>query len=396
MKRLKVVIISFEDTRGAGLCAYRIHKSLQRNGIESTMLVANKTQRDDTVICVGKYKRLMMRIVDKAIRVCGLTITERNKLMALSLKYSAAFSSPHSAFDLSEHPAVKNADVIHLHWVGNFLDYQSFFDKVKKPIVWTLHDENLFFGIAHYSKQVIADNELERKYYALKRALLSDRKNLGIVFLSKMMYEQYLDNAMIKSAKKTIINNSVDTSRFSMKDKELARSKYGLEKEAIVLVFVAAWLNDPRKGLEKLLAAVERMPENIMVLGVGGNPENFTHPNLISTGLMHDTEELSQAYSAADYFVMPSSQEAFAQTPIEAMACGKPAVVFPVSGTEELINDANGVRCVDFTVDALIEGLRTAFSRHYDAATIREDVRQRFSPDAIAQKYIDFYKEMKK
>jgi hypothetical protein len=35
------------------------------------------------------------------------------------------------------------------------------------------------------------------------------------------------------------------------------------------------------------------------------------------------------------------------------MACGVPAIVFPVSGTEELIRPQNGVRAAGFTSEDL-------------------------------------------
>lgn len=76
------------------------------------------------------------------------------------------------------------------------------------------------------------------------------------------------------------------------------------------------------------------------------------------------------------------------------MACGLPVVAFPVSGTEELVNERNGVVCDDFTAEALRHGIETLMSRHYDSAEIRQDMVKRFPPNAIAQKYIDFYNDM--
>lgn len=89
---------------------------------------------------------------------------------------------------------------------------------------------------------------------------------------------------------------------------------------------------------------------------------------------------------------MPSYQEAFAQAPLEAMACGLPIIAFPCSGTEELIETNTGVLCRDFTSQALEEGLREAFSINYSSKYIRAYVIDRFSPEKIAQQYIEFYK----
>jgi glycosyltransferase involved in cell wall biosynthesis len=41
-----------------------------------------------------------------------------------------------------------------------------------------------------------------------------------------------------------------------------------------------------------------------------------------------DEDRLIQAYTAADFFAMPSTAEAFGMMAIEAMACGKPVICF--------------------------------------------------------------------
>ena len=105
---------------------------------------------------------------------------------------------------------------------------------------------------------------------------------------------------------------------------------------------------------------------------------------------------MSIAYSCADYFVMPSMKEAFAQTPIESMACGVPAIVFPVSGTDELITPINGIRTKGFTSKDLEEAITMALSTQYSSKAIRDDMIYRFSPVVIAKKYISFYNNMLK
>lgn len=57
----------------------------------------------------------------------------------------------------------------------------------------------------------------------------------------------------------------------------------------------------------------------------------------------------------------------------------------------DLINDRNGVVCKDFTVEALIAGIRQAMTRQYDPAAIREDVTSRFAYEKIAREYLALY-----
>ena len=46
---MKVLHITYTDAGGAGIAAMRIHKSLCKHGIESSMLVADKTSHEESV-----------------------------------------------------------------------------------------------------------------------------------------------------------------------------------------------------------------------------------------------------------------------------------------------------------------------------------------------------------
>ena len=135
-----------------------------------------------------------------------------------------------------------------------------------------------------------------------------------------------------------------------------------------------------------------RAPQNAALLCVGSGALPKVDFPIFGTGAIANPRLLSIAYSAADLFVMPSYQEAFAQTPLEAMACGRPVVAFPCSGTDELINDANGVRCQEFTEESLSAGIMSALSAKYNREAIRQDAIERFNTDKIANQYVDLYK----
>lgn len=394
---MKVLHISTMDYGGAGLCAYRLSQSVRKYGVDSQMLVLYKTSDDPNVHQVKSTGLLVRKVIDKALRMLGLAVTERNVLIHQSKKYHSSYTLPITSLDISSHPLVKQADLIHLHWVNDFFNQPLFFQKVNKPIVWTVHDENLFYGTSHFHDSILADDPLEKKYFHIKHQMVSKAKNLNFVLLSKHFLETFGSDSMLVGKNVRVINNSVDCDRFLPVDKKIARERLGLVQSKVLLLFVSIDIMAYHKGLDTLIKAVDKIGrDDIRILAVGDDSQFTPHSLVITTGMIRDTAKMSDIISASDYFVMPSLQEAFAQTPVEAMACGKPAVVFPVSGTEELINEANGVRCADFTTDSLIEGLLMAFSHTYDAEVIRTDVRQRFSPDHIARQYIDFYEEVMK
>lgn len=392
--KMKVLHICSSDFGGAGLCCLRINDALKIAGIESNVLVLNRKSDRDDVHAFGAFRWFFWRSLNKCIRLLGLGLNDFNRTRKLMKLLHITLSLPISIFDVSKSKLVNEADIIHLHWVGDFVDLPSLSKKVNKPIVWTLHDENLFCGIRHYEEPAL-NSPLESKYYDIKIKSIKETSNLGIVFLSKMMYDSFHNHEMVKDRPMSIINNSVDFEAFKPLDKQQSRHLLEINNESIVFVFVAVSINEKRKGLDLLSETLQRMNiPNAVILAVGDNKDGIKRKNVISTGAKYSSDELCTAYSCGDYFVMPSKKEAFAQTPLEAMACGLPVVAFPASGTEELINENNGVICDGFTSDSLERGLRTAMNRNYSSEYIRQYIIDNFSPELMAEKYKKFYGEI--
>lgn len=384
------------DYGGAGLCCLRIHQALLEQGIESKVLVKNKISNTSELYKYGSpIKEKAERLPSKFLRYFGIEFTERNKLLLLQNKYHTAYTLPVSHIDVTKSKLIDWADIIHLHWVNNYVDFPSFFRKISKPIVWTLHDEGLFYGIAHHRKSILEDNPLEIKYRKIKRIAIQRSNDLTIVFLSKMMYDKFHDEEIISGKRKTIINNSVNTKVFKLLNKGNMRRKYGISQNKIIFAFMAYDISDPNKGLSVLSDALcELDPNKFEILAIGNNKQNREYPLVNSIGNVSNQNYLCEILSAADFYAMPSYQEAFPQSPMEAMACGLPVVAFPVSGTAELINEKNGVVCDDLTKESLKNGISKLLSRNYNPDKIRQDMINRFSPETIADQYIDLYKKI--
>ena len=388
---MKVLHISTFDNAGAGLCCSRIHQALLSSGIDSKMLVMHNTQHTKEEYECGFWRIKANAAISKILRRLGILLSDRNKVIALAEKYNTTYTLPTSIVDISKNELINWADIIHLHWVNGYIDYPSFFSRIKKPIVWTLHDENLFYGIAHHNKCILRDNPLEVKYRRIKSDAVKNAANLSIVFLSQMMKENFDDEDIIKGRYTTVINNSVNPELFKPSDKLEVRTKMGFDLQATYFVFIATDISDANKGLALLSDALNKIDSKIKIIAVGGNPHDFKRDNVLPVGFTKDQKELSEFISCADYMAMPSYQEAFSQSPLEALACGLPIIVFPVSGTKELVIDDNGVVCDDFTVESLENGIRKLLLKKFDRDYIRRDVINRFSSASIIKKYIDLY-----
>lgn len=391
---MKIVHICTYDRGGAGLCCLRIHKSLMNAGVESKFVVLQNTQHFEEEYQYGYYKDRIVAAFMRILKMTRLKISERYKIAALAEGQHTSYTLPVSPVDITKCKWIEWADVVHLHWVNDYLDYPSFFNKIKKPIVWTLHDENLFYGIAHLRKNILPNNPLEIKYRQLKCEALRCPERLSIVFLSNKMYDDFKNEDIIKGRPKYIINNSVNTKLFIPKDQREMRRKWNIDLKKLVFVFVSTNIADPNKGLDILSDVLFKLNPEAVIIAIGSNPSKKKWVNVNSVGLVKTEAEMCELMNCADYMAMPSFQEAFNQSIIEAMACGLPAVAYPVGGATELINLNNGVLCSDFTSEALENGINLLMKRQFDSNIIREDIINRFSPEVIAAKYINTYKSI--
>lgn len=399
---MKVVHVTSIDSGGAGLAVLRIHQALHDKGIDSSVLVLTKTGNDKKVIpCWGYlFSKSFINQYEKLLKL----IWRQFNPIVKKLRHSGMncfFTLPISIYRVENHPQVKNADIIHLHWVQNFINYPSFFSKINKPCVWTFHDENISFGGFHcffdrdnlYSKyQYFEDYALQ-----VKREALTSQGNLLLVPLSKMMKEHIDKIDYCNHLKKKIIHNPVNCSIYSLHNKIVTRQQLGIPLDKKIILFVAYNIFDRNKGIDNLIAAIKLLNRvDVELCCVGGNCTMDIDIPHIYMGYINDEKKLSEIYSAADLFVLASEQEAFSQTPLESIASGTPVVVTPCSGTEELVNEHNGIRCNDFTIEELARCIDIALGTSYDSNVMREDIINRFSPEHIARQYIEIYRDMLK
>jgi glycosyltransferase involved in cell wall biosynthesis len=407
---LKILHISTFDSGGAGLCCIRLNKGLLEQGYSSKVLVLNKTTDAPEVYKFECKRTRLPKIVRWPLSFVKLILfklkipVSRFQKLKFNLDHlrrinSPVYSLPLSEYNIADNQLVKEADIIHLHWVAGFLDWPSFFKNLGKPVIWTVHDENLYYGGFHYHNDLTDCHEayqfLEKKLIEIKRNSLSNCRNLTVVSLSKMMLDLSLSNSIVRNRKHFVIHNPVDPDVFIRYDKKFSRSVFKLPTDGKILMFISYYLNDKNKGFKELVTALNELQiPGISVFAIGiGKSELESATEIFYPGAINDTRLLSIAYSASDLYVLPSSQEAFAQTPLEAMACGLPVVAFPVSGTEELINEMNGIRTSDFSIDSLKEGIVQAMNTKYDSDLIGADVIRRFGVKKILEQYMNVYKE---
>ena len=404
----KILHISTHDTGGAGLAALRLHLALLDQGIDSKMLVAEKKSNINSVIIanestINKYippKNSIIRFFKVCLRKIGIGITKfeiiKGKVSQLQKKYPVIYSYPISSYELHKHPLVQDADLIHLHWIENFVDFETFFTNINKPIVWTFHDLNpMFGGFHHFRKRqnyYKYYKDIEDYLYDIKVKSIAKAVNLNIVAISDQMKHLIETSELYKKYNTSLIHNSVDGSKFKLFEKEIIRKTLCLPEDKKILLFVNTYLNDSEKGLETAISAINSLHlTDILLVCVGEGVIPECECTTIQFHSVQDSIWLSMLYSAADLLIFPSFQEAFAQTPLEALCCGTPVVITPVSGAKDIINYNNGVISKDYSPENFAKSIMTALSKNYDSNMLRSYVLNNYNPQRIAQLYSDLY-----
>jgi glycosyltransferase involved in cell wall biosynthesis/Tfp pilus assembly protein PilF len=427
-EKLKIVHLCTYDFGGAGKAAYRLHKGLQKIGCDSTMLVMNKRSEDPSVkVLPFDYTGASTRCLDVTtfespswdrqwMRWNSLISQYKNRPDGLEI-----FSDALSDIRLDLIQEIKDADIIHLHWVAGLLNYPSApsaFDR--KPIVWTLHDMNPFTGGCHYSGNCKkyantcggcpqlgsdVDGDLSREIWNQKFSTYQGL-NLNIVTPSQWLGQCASESKLISGFPVKVIPYGFPIDIFKPYPKSNIRKAINIPEAAKIILFGAAAIDNDRKGFGYLLEALERIPQNgkyeIVVFTFGAVPEEFKiaskHP-VCHLGHFADEKELAIAYSAADVFVIPSLEDNLPNTVIEAMACGTPVVGFDVGGLPDMIDHKqNGFLASSQDVGCLLEGIDWAFSSSDRDTNISARCRQKavtkYPLEVQAKAYQELYEQI--
>lgn len=407
---MRVVHISTLTTGGAGLCTKRLHHALLNENVDSQMLVAHG--EDTGTACVaktdldfwysnaflGKVKHLLMRMnILKDREYWDNLLDLARKELSSNIYISHPFSNYKS---IVSHPLVRDADIIHLHWVTGFVDFPLFFPHIKKPIVWTLHDENLGLGMFHLTS---ARNDcpeslrrLDNSIKKIKHQSIAKSKSMNLVAISETMRNFIQGNDFLSQYPVTLIHNGIEPETFQLLDRNECRRQLELPVDNTILLFSAHDIQDANKGLDKLIVALTELNDCHITLVCLGKYTNIPSStiDIRCVGRIDDSRLISSYYSAADYYVMSSQQESFSQTVIESMACGTPVVAFPTGIVPELITENNGIKCKDFTTNALAEAVLRAKEKHFDRESLRKQVVEQFDYPIIARQYITLYESI--
>lgn len=239
-----------------------------------------------------------------------------------------------------------------------------------KPVIWGLPDMHAFTGGCHYSgnckgfmygcsscpavrsfakKNVEAELEKKLDFY-------SKIPNLMFLSPTKWMLQQAQKSTIVDVANLGYLPNPVPSIYF---EKPQARDLSITKKPRIG--FVAANVNDPLKGYEKISSQVRTLVEKkkIEFYVVGEASNEFRKNNNFAKVLgRKNREEMVDFYDQIDVIVVPSLEENVGGVVPEAQSRGVPAIVSNAGGLPEQVEKGGGWLLPDVSkVGEFIESL---------------------------------------
>lgn len=409
---MKVLLVNTYDKGGAANACLRLHEGLLKEGVDSNLLLKYKTRNIansfeyNTERRIGLFDRVKFKI--KKYLFSNLNRRKSYKRDP-GLEY---FSYPETKIDITETSIYKQSDIIHLHWIADFVDYESFFQKNKKPVVWTLHDMSPFLGGEHYIEEYLgvdkSGNPIKRNHtkletlvlrdiYKLKKRYLSKTHNLHLVALNDWMINN-LKSSFLAKRSVSKINNGIDVDNFFPLNKSECRRYFELPIDRRIVLFVADFIDSNRKGFNVLIKAIDILRnENIVFCVIGSSSYEIKKNNLIYLGKLESVDEMRKAYSSADLFVIPSLIDNQPNTIVESQLCGVPTIGFDKGGISEMIiNGLNGYIVEEINSEGLAEQIKSFFNNDntFDINEIRNFAISNYDSKIQSKKYIQLYESL--
>ncbi|EOW9092347.1 glycosyltransferase family 4 protein [Vibrio cholerae] len=408
---MKILIVNTSDIQGgAARAAYRLHKALLAEGVDSQMLVQSKSSDDFTVLGPqSKLQKVMGKVRPSLDSIPIRRYKQRTKTL---------FSPSWVPFSgLVDKINGLNPDVVHLHWINAGMLRIEDLARIKAPIVWSLHDMWAFTGGCHYDDgcsaykrqcnqcPVLVSNnvkDLSFKVWQRKQVVFPQLSQMTIIGLSKWLTECASSSTLFRDNRVVNLPNPIDTKVFSPFNNIDARKLFNLPLDKKLILFGAMGAtSDTRKGFHELAQSLEYLSQDYELIIFGSNEPQTLQGFKQKThylGQLHDDVSLRVLYSAADVMVVPSLQENLSNAIMESLACATPVVGFAIGGNSDLIeHQKTGYLAQPFDTQDLANGIDWVIQHKQPeqlSLAAREKVIREFDSKVVAGKYIALYEQM--
>lgn len=408
---MKVAVLCKSDQAGgAAVTSRRLTEALIAQGIDATLLV--------------EEKKTALKFVDAT----NMSLLEKYAFLKerLHIYVSDGFSRKNlfridtgeAGLPLWRNPVVKEADAVIINWVNQGMLSLKGVDKIcrmGKKILWVMHDMWNFTGICHHSMgckhyesecgncfllgRKASPTDLSHKIWEKKKKLY-DKADIDFVAVSSWLEGLARKSSLLHNRKIHLIHNAFPQQTVS-----------GEKHDPYGLLFIAARLDDPIKGIETLREGLRilagKYPElarKVTLHLIGGvkdekNIRDFA-VNAQWHGRIDSPAKMKKVYEGAAVVISTSHFENLPGTLVEGQAYGCVPIAFDRGGQKDIIDHLSTGYLMPWSDDilqrgeVLAEGLAWALSCPDDIREkMRENVESKFSYNKIAGDYVRIFKK---
>lgn len=414
-KALKVTFISHSDLLGgAGVVTWRLMQALNAKGVDARMIVYTKYSDSDKVAVTGSRFSRGWNFTVERLGILARNDFNRSDLFKVSV---ADHGMP-----LWRHPWVADADVINLSWINQgllSLDGIRRIAALGKPIVWTMHDMWTMTGICHHAYEcgrfhdscgccpfLKSDNpsDLSNRVWRQKHTLYGEVP-VHFVAVSNWAAERARSSSLLRNMPVTVIPNAFPIESF-MTEPIDDFPRFDPIPDRRRLIFGAARLDDPIKGLDTLIDALNLLFDNNPEIGINTGVILFGDIRdksildrlrfaVLNMGRVDDPRLLRQLYASSVAVLSTSRYETLPGTLIEGQASGCLPVTFGNGGQADIVTHLkDGYIARSGDVEDFANGIIWALGRKVDRRALHDSVGRRFGADSVADRYISLYESL--
>jgi glycosyltransferase involved in cell wall biosynthesis len=394
---MKVLHLATSLRGGAGSAAVRIREAQEKFGIDATLTSRTQELRPDGVV-LNSDLSFSTRLASSSLTLFQAKFVQNSKELVTPMTLSTIKFN---------NLAINEYDLINIHATYNFLnsfDLKRISD-LRKPIVITLHDQRMFTGGCHYSgtcrqfTNKCQDCNLVRPLFrnlvshAHKKQRINTEGIESLTFVSPSVWlaKQLQESSLGRGRSVVVINNPIPEKYFQAEIPSRVRKSKRVG-------FISANLNNPYKGLEFLVKALDEKTveraniESLNLIGSGAVPPHSANLRIIQKIVQND-EAMIEILQQLDLLIVPSHQDNSPSVIGEALSLGVPVIGSRVGGIPEILQKFNLSTFIDKDPVSFKASITQSMSEQ-DRQLIRGKARQYFGENHVASEYFKVYQEL--
>ena len=412
---MNVVIINHSDSvGGAAVVSLRLVHALLDAGVDARMLVVDRQDIDVYAQPMGDGLNNKKNFLLERLGILLHNGFNKQTLFQID-------TCTHGV-DASQHPWVRQADVVVLAWVNQATLSLKGIERIHRlgiPIVWVMHDMWNATGVCHhaydctkYQDTCMACPLLGKHGHDLstrtqqRKARLYSQVPIHFVAVSHWLESVCRKSELLRESDLRVIPNAFPIDDFNCERLPNTGDYYDLPPDKKVAIMGARRLDESVKGLDQLIAATQYIAQqkpdlasklHLLLYGDINDESLLQQLALPHTyvGPVLTQDLLNQLYQHSDIVLSTSLYETLPGTLIEGQASGCIPVTFGMGGQADIVDHLKSGYIAHYkSPESLAQGLEWAASQPVSREYLHQEVARKFSAHSVAQQFIELFNSL--